>query len=69
MAEGVTSGRLDESIGALVTKLAAKARIVEALSSGDLRVLAAELREQAEELHAMCGGGADVITITKRGGR
>lgn len=46
----------------LVT-LAAKARIVEALSGGDVRILAAELREALESL---AGPSADVVPI---GGR
>lgn len=43
-----------------LASLAAKARIVEALSSGDVRVLAAEL---SAELERLCGPGAKVVTI------
>jgi hypothetical protein len=43
--------------------LAAKARVIEALSSGDVRVLAAELRADLEKL---AGAGAEVIAIARR---
>ena len=44
-----------------VAALAAKARILEALSTGDARVLAAELRA---DLEALCGPTAAVVPIT-----
>jgi hypothetical protein len=46
--------------------LAAKARIVEALSSGDVRVLAGELRQSLE---ALAGVGGEVVSIGARGKR
>lgn len=46
--------------------LAAKARIVEALSSGDVRVLAAELRA---DLEALAGPIAGVVAIAARRGK
>lgn len=46
-----------------LARLAAKARIVEALSSGDVRLLAGELRA---ELEALAGPGADVVPIGRK---
>lgn len=45
-----------------VAALAAKARILETLSSGDARVLAAELRAELERL---CGPAAAVVPIAR----
>jgi hypothetical protein len=42
--------------GADLARLAAKARVVESLSSGDVRVLAAELRADLERLVGASGG-------------
>lgn len=71
-AKCATTGERRPTVGPSVertdlARLAAKARIVETLASGDLRVLAGELREALE---AMCGPGAVVLSIdAKRGGR
>jgi hypothetical protein len=64
LAAGVNALAASMAIAAAadVVKLAAKARIVESLSSGDVRVLASELREALE---ALCGSGADVISICR----
>ena len=43
-----------------LTRLAAKARILEAISRGDARVLATELRE---DLEALCPSSAKVIPM------
>lgn len=57
-ASAVNAGR-----DTLITKLAAKARIVEAMASGDLRVLAGELREGLEALDRPSGA---VVSIRGR---
>jgi hypothetical protein len=56
-------GMLGRSIDRVqVTRLAAKARIVESLSSGDVRVIATELRESLE---ALCDADATVISLSR----
>jgi hypothetical protein len=45
-----------------LARLAAKARIVETLSSGDVRVIASELRAELERL---CGPMADVLPLKR----
>lgn len=57
----VSERRVDRQVDHVaLTRLAAKARILEQLSSGDQRVLASELREQLE---ALVGPNAEVIAI------
>ena len=60
-----------ERVAAAVAELAAKQRIVERLSSGDVRVLAGDVRAELEELERALGGaGATVVAlgVRRRGG-
>jgi hypothetical protein len=59
------SGVHNEERDAALMKLAAKARIVEALASGDLRVLATELRGGLE---ALAGPSALIVPLVRRKG-